>query len=77
MLSVTTPPLVVPKPICVLPTLNVTVSPLGIVPELRRTVAVKVTVCPIAEGEADVWSRTVGGVETGNVVTVDIELPTE
>jgi hypothetical protein len=77
VLKVATPPLVLPEPICVLPFAKATVSPFGIVPEVRRIVAVKVTVCPIAEGDADVCSETVGGVVTGSVVTVAIGLGVE
>jgi hypothetical protein len=40
----------VPVPSTVVPFLNVTVSPSGMLPEVEVTVAVKVTACPTVEG---------------------------
>jgi hypothetical protein len=50
VVKVAEPPLNAPVPIDVVPFINVTVSPLGGMPELEVTVAVNVTACPNADG---------------------------
>jgi len=44
------PPFNAPVPSCVEPSMNVTVSPAGVSPRLKVTVAVNVTACPECEG---------------------------
>ena len=54
VVKVACPPLVVPVPRGVAPSLNVTISPLGMAaPLLLVTVAVKVTGCPPNDGFTD------------------------
>jgi len=48
--KVAVPPVSVPVPKTVVPILNVTLSPSGILPAVDVTLAVKVTDCPTVEG---------------------------
>ena len=48
--NVATPPFVAPVPMAAPLSLNVTVSPSGMAPDIGVTVAVNVTVCPANEG---------------------------
>jgi hypothetical protein len=59
VVKVATPEAVVPVPIAVAPSYNLTVSPSGIGPPVDVTVAVNVTACPTKEGEPDVVTLVV------------------
>ena len=50
VVKVAIPPLTVPVPRMVVPLLNVTISPFGMLPVEAVIVAVKVTACPTDEG---------------------------
>jgi hypothetical protein len=65
VVKVATPDEVLPVPISVVPSRNVTVSPFGMLPELARTVAVKVTAVPKAACELeDLRDVLVGSLES-------------
>src|ERR1700722_1864831 len=73
VVNVATPPAVVPVPMVVDPTPNVTAPPSGIAPYLDVTVAEKVTACPTTEGDPVVLSLFF--VATGGAATTSLTFP--